>query len=224
MEKFWIKELNLLEQDREILLNPAGELTDSIIDAAQTLLKQAFPQLCGLQSVSCGLTMTFDIEPSEFVQVLNNGMGHWLTISTIGTTHPSIHTYDSMYPSVGTKIKSQIFQPFTSNMNVQMQVGGYDCGLFALAYAIALAQGMLPYSFHLDQPKMRRHLWKCFQKRKIVRFPYTKLRRATESTVKSVDEVRVYCTCRMPELPDTKWIECSRCKNWIRVSLLHLLR
>lgn len=73
-EKFWIKELNLLEQDREILLNPAGELTDSIIDAAQTLLKQAFPQLCGLQSVSCGLTMTFDIEPSEFVQVLNNGI------------------------------------------------------------------------------------------------------------------------------------------------------
>ena len=143
-EKFWIKELNLLEQDREILLNPAGELTDSIIDAAQTLLKQAFPQLCGLQSVSCGLTMTFDIEPSEFVQVLNNGMGHWLTISTIGTTHPSVHIYDSMYPSVSTKTKSQIAALLNTqfpaihlqHMNVQMQAGGYDCGLFALAFAI----------------------------------------------------------------------------------------
>ena len=31
------------------------------------------------------------------------------------------------------------------------------------------------------------------------------------------DEVRVYCTCRMPELPDTKWIECSRCKNWFHL-------
>ena len=29
------------------------------------------------------------------------------------------------------------------------------------------------------------------------------LRWATESTVKSVDEVRVYCVCRMPELPNT---------------------
>ena len=69
-EKFWIRELNLLERDRDILLNPAGLLNDSIIDAAQKLLKQAFPALSGLQSVCCGLTMNFDIEPSEFVQVI----------------------------------------------------------------------------------------------------------------------------------------------------------
>ena len=36
----------------------------------------------------------------------------------------------------------------------------------------------------------------------------------TESTVKSVDEVPVYCVCRMPELPNTRWIECSGCKRW----------
>ena len=81
------------EQDMEILLNPAGELTDSIIDGAQTLLKQAIPQLCGLQSVSCGLTMTFDIEPSEFVQVLNNGMGHCMVDNLHNWHHPSFRTY-----------------------------------------------------------------------------------------------------------------------------------
>lgn len=140
--------------------------------------------------------------------------------------HPSFRTYLRQHdPSVGTKTKSQIAALLNTqfpaiqlqHMNVQMQAGGYDCGLFTLAFAIALAQGTSPCSFHFDQPKMRRHLWKCFQKRKIVGFPYTKLRRATESTVKSVDEVRVYCTCRMPELPDTKWIECSRCKNWFHL-------
>ena len=47
-EKFWIRELNLLERDRDILLNPAGLLNDSIIDAAQKLLKQAFPAISGL--------------------------------------------------------------------------------------------------------------------------------------------------------------------------------
>ena len=41
----------------------------------------------------------------------------------------------------------------------------------------------------------------CFdlERRKMSFFPYSKLRRATESTVKSV-EVPVYCICRMPEL------------------------
>ena len=81
-EKFWIWKLNLLERDRDILLNPAG--FDSIIDVAQEPLKQAFPALSGLQSVCCGLTMNFDIEPSELVQVIHNGRGHWLMISTIG--------------------------------------------------------------------------------------------------------------------------------------------
>ena len=91
-QKFWIRELNLLERDRDILLSPAGLLNDSIIDAAQKLLKQAFPALSGLQSVCCGLTMNFDIEPSEFVQAIHNGRRHWLIISTIGTSHPDVQS------------------------------------------------------------------------------------------------------------------------------------
>ena len=52
-------------------------------------------------------------------------------------------------------------------------------------------------------------------------FPYNKLRRATELTVKSVEEVPVYCICRMPELPNTKWIECSKWKKWFHVFVFH---
>ena len=52
-------------------------------------------QLSGLQSVTCGLTMNLDIEPAEFVQILHNGQGHWLTISTTDTSHPDVHVYDS---------------------------------------------------------------------------------------------------------------------------------
>ena len=33
--------------------------------------------------------------------------GHWLTISTIGTSHLDVHVYDSMYPSAGTLVKAQ---------------------------------------------------------------------------------------------------------------------
>jgi len=99
-------------------------------------------------------------------------------------------------------------------MNVQMQAVGYDCGLFAVAFATALAFGEPPGQYHFAQEKMRCHLWSCFERRQISMFPYSKLRRATESTVKSVDEVPVYCVCRMPELPNTHWIECSGCKRW----------
>ena len=221
-EKLWIRELNLFERDREILLSPTGLLTDNIFDAAQTLLRQAFPVLSGLQSVTCGLTMNFDIEPAKFVQIIHNGRGHWLTISTIGTSHPDVHVYDSMYPSAGTLVKAQTAALLHTEspairlkfMSVQMQAGGYDCGLFAVAFAVALAFGNPPGQFHFEQQKMRHHLWKCFENRKINMFPYNKLRRATELTVKSVEEVPIYCICRMPELPNTKWIECSRCKKW----------
>ena len=53
-EKLWIRELNLFERDREILLSPTGLLTDNIFDAAQTLLRQAFPVLSAW-SAECDL-------------------------------------------------------------------------------------------------------------------------------------------------------------------------
>ena len=60
-----------------------------------------------------------------------------------------------------------------------MQAGGCDCGLFAIAFATALALGKHPGQYLFDQGKMRRHLWNCFRKKRIEMFPFTKLRRAT---------------------------------------------
>ena len=130
--------------------------------------------------------------------------------------------YDSMYPSASTVVKAQIatmlhtvYPAITLQlMDVQMQASGYDCSLFAVAFLVSLALGKSPGQYHFHQDKMRQHLWRCFQNRELSMFPYSKLRRATESSVKAVEDVRVYCVCRMPELPNTKWIECSGCKNW----------
>ena len=83
-----------------------------------------------------------------------------------------------------------------------------------MAFATALAFGEPPGRYHFAQDKMHHHLWSCFERRQISMFPYSKLIWATESTVKSVDEVPVYCICRMPELPNTSWIKCSGCKRW----------
>ena len=68
--------------------------------------------------------------------------------------HPIVHVYDSMYASVSTTIKAQVaallhstFPSIQLNfMSVQMQSGGTDCGVFAVASATSLALGKPPRS------------------------------------------------------------------------------
>ena len=125
--------------------------------------KKANPLMSGLQSVVLGNTMSFDIEPGEFVQILHNGHGYWLTISTVGNMHPQAQVYDSTYSCCPTICKAQIaallatVQPSIElqYMNMQMQSGSYDCALFAIAFATAIVFGKQPGLFLFDQSKMR---------------------------------------------------------------------
>ena len=100
----WIPGLGL---DRNCLLNPTSWLTESIIDTAQKVLIQINP-IPGLESIACGPTMTFAVQPGEFVQILNTGHGHWVTVSTIGVAHSTVRVYDSLYSSAGTRLEAQI--------------------------------------------------------------------------------------------------------------------
>ena len=74
--KPWIPDLELTQTDRDTLLSSIAWVTDSIVNAAQNLLKKANPRMAGFQSVALGLTMSFDVEPGEFVQILHSGHGH----------------------------------------------------------------------------------------------------------------------------------------------------
>ena len=56
----------------------------------KTVLKATFPALPGLQDVTRGMLLSYDIEGGEFVQILNNWQGHRLGISTIGSPHPTV--------------------------------------------------------------------------------------------------------------------------------------
>ncbi len=77
-------------------------------------------------------------------------------------------------------------------IDVQMQSGSYDCGLFAIAFATALAYGNPPGLFLIDQEKMRLHLRKCIEDDQITPF-WTKKMRRTAMRVKAVEQVPVYC-------------------------------
>lgn len=103
----WIPELGLSQSDRDIILNPVGWVTDSVVDASQKLLKCTSP-VPGLEPVACGLTMSYTVQPGEFVQILNTGNHHWVTASAIGVPHPVVRVYDSKYSSAGTSLEAQI--------------------------------------------------------------------------------------------------------------------
>ncbi len=58
-------------------------LDDKLVNAGQALIKELFPNVCGLQDVSLGQTLAFDVMKEGFVQVLHTGRGHcvhhWLS-------------------------------------------------------------------------------------------------------------------------------------------------
>ncbi len=65
----------------------------------------------------------------------------------------------------------------------------YDCGLFAITFATALALGEKPELFFFDQSKMRAHLWQCLERGRIEMFPVVRKRRVKKSSVKTVEEL-----------------------------------
>lgn len=89
-------------------MSPTGWLVDEIINASQKLLKQQFQNLHGLQDVSLGLVLNYEIISSGFLQILNTSHQHWLTISTINTQPPEINVFDSLCNSLPTMAQAQI--------------------------------------------------------------------------------------------------------------------
>ena len=127
-----------------------------------------------------------------------------------------------MYPSTGTYTKKQIAALISSEekeiiikmMNVQLQAGGCDCGLFAIAFATALANGIQPGVCTFKQDAMRKHLYECQNNGKLTMFPLLKPIRQG-GLVRSRESMELFCTCRMPEIPPM--VECSTCGEWYHV-------
>ena len=59
-------------------------MTNAVINCCQTVLKQQYPHIGGLQNTCLGDTLTYIIETGEFVQVMNESVSHWITVSNIG--------------------------------------------------------------------------------------------------------------------------------------------
>ena len=56
------------------------------MEAANILLREAFPAVDGLQNPILKQSMSFGVLSFEFVQLLRVNKNHWLVISNIGDT------------------------------------------------------------------------------------------------------------------------------------------
>ena len=103
-----------------------------------------------------------------FVQVLNVSINHWVTVSTISCPPGVINVYDSMHLETSTSLKKPDMMHSDKKaisirtVHIQQQMGGSDCGLFAIANATALCYGKDSGTLAFDQKIMREHLRKCF--------------------------------------------------------------
>ena len=102
-------------------------------------------------------------------------------------------------------------------------VGGYDCGLFALASACAICNGQDPSTIRFDQAMMRQHLIDGLSNKLLTPFP-GKIKRSVKKLVPARTEVvKVYCTCRLPD-DGHKMVECYQCKEWYHTSCVKIPR
>ena len=204
---------NLASEDKSVLLS---WLNDRLINVAQEMLKQTAPSPVGLQDVTLGNTLAYNIQTSEFVQILHDGHQHWVTISTIGAKRNEIFIYNSLGTSVSSSVKNQIAALLCSKeshitlqfVDVQQQTGGYDCGLYAIAYATTLINGQQPGNFCFAQGLMRKHLYKCISNGRLTVF--TAKARKSRGVI-STDILELYCSCRMPEI--IPMVMCSKCEE-----------
>ena len=101
-EGIWVNRLHLYESD-DTILSTGKWLNTALVNAAQKLIKEAFPEAQGLQD-------TMNLQPpsqqlGQFVQILHI---HWITISTLNCLPGKVHIFDSLGCRVTTSAKVQM--------------------------------------------------------------------------------------------------------------------
>ena len=70
-----------------------------------------------------------------------------------------------------------------------------------------------PGKYIFEQRAMRGHLMKCLEAGEFSMFPVRKIRRSSKR-IKSTSIIKVYCDCRMPELPSSSMVQCTKRREW----------
>ena len=213
----------LNQNDRDEIIHNK-DLSDRIVESAQTILRTQFPEINGFQSTLFKQNLKhFEKKDKDMVQILHRGdieSGHWFVISTVNCKEGYVNWYDSIYKDLDKESKQQIcaiIKPACKQLIFQKcpsqnQAGGSDCGLFAIAFAVSICLGTNPSKFVYDQRKMRPHLIECLENQKFCNFPFSINTNWNKKKVIKIKE-NIYCICR--GLYDSEMVQCGICKAWL---------
>ncbi|XP_078662102.1 polycystin-1-like protein 2 [Branchiostoma floridae x Branchiostoma belcheri] len=223
LRKVWVPGLTLTIFDRRVLT--VGEmLTDDHIQAAQKLLRRQYPALQGLEEPAVGLCEDgFARITGNGLQIHNNRAQHWVLSSH---TDGQVCLYDSLGAAMTTSLQIQLCQVYAAfadrerhvlsvkRPTVQRQTNTVDCGLFAIAWAVDIAEGQDVPRVVYDDEKMRSHLEMCFKQEKLTPFPrlHGYIARAGPARVE-----RVSLVCRCAQGQGERLGRMGRCKVCRRI-------
>ena len=155
------------------------ELTDLEINFAQQLLKEQFQHINGLQSTLL-LKRDMKISSKNRLQIIVcKERKHWVVATTISCINGEVKVYDSLFQYLdqsSLKCIEKLFEQDNVSPRIKMsqcrrQKGSKDCGVHAIAFAIAIAFGQNTSRQNFKQEEMRVHLVNCFKKNEISVFP-----------------------------------------------------
>ena len=230
-DSFWKSHLNLHQNDRSILTS--GEwLNTALIGAAQTLLKQKFNGVGGLQDTLLKPWVQNPLKSDQnFVQMLHIGSNHWLMVTNIGCPSDTVKVFDSLATGgPTTELKNEIARMLQTQsdfikiefMDVAHQENGSDCGVYAVANAVEICRGHDPSSCNWDGPQMRKHLLRCLDKEDLVPFPQRALPHPGGVLRKTCKVAALHCHCRKPYKRSQLMAQCTACDYWFHQKCLSI--
>lgn len=171
----WIEAMDIrLTQMDKTVISDGGMLMDQHINSAQRIIHQQFPQLGGLRSTLLQ-SKPFKCEACTIVQIFHVRGNHWITAAS--QKGKVVKVYDTLYASLdqpSAKLIQNMFQCSACTIKIvpaQKQVGGRDCGLFAIANATSIAFGTDPSGTVHEQLLMPIHLIACLTQKTMSPFP-----------------------------------------------------
>ncbi|KAK7172363.1 hypothetical protein R3I93_004629 [Phoxinus phoxinus] len=183
--------------------------------------KLKFPHIDGFQSSLLYQTLhqggVVGTPQAPFVQILNINDNHWITASNLFCGPNKLCLYDSLKTIINQQTKqklSWLIRPKTPHFDiqkpaVQIQRSSSNCGLFALAFATLLGNGVKPEECQCVERNMRQTLYRAFQNKKAPVFAYKKNPAKPE---RETIQVEVHCICRTSHYNEVM-VQCSNC-NW----------
>eukprot|EP00058_Branchiostoma_floridae_P018043 XP_002603532.1 hypothetical protein BRAFLDRAFT_79068 [Branchiostoma floridae] len=202
-------------------------LTDDHIQAAQMLLRRQYLALQGLEAPAVGHCEDgFAKITGTGLQIHHNGNQHWVLSSS---TDRQVCLYDSLGVVMTPSLQSQLYQSYAEFADqarnvltvtlpdVQRQGNVFDCGLFAIAWAVDIAEGQDVSKVVFDDRKMRSHLETCFKQGKLTQFPRQTSCRKVGPT--KAHQISLVCHCQQ-EGRLGRMEKCKACRKIFHVNCL----